>query len=1068
MNRASEFFATISAFFVSNRPLSYILLFTLLGLGIVSFIITPKQYNPEIVRPAFAISLTYDGATVEQATDRVVYELVEKIGVVPGVDDIYTTVRDGATIDTTVIFEVGHDITQAKVDLTTQIDQHSYRARGFIAEPSIQEINPETLPVLQVVFFDPERSVAELRSYVESLRRPLVDIPDVSEIEVVGGYEPAMVVAADPLRLQEAGVHIDNLRDALVASQRRMVTQGVQDDVFRRESVVDSPYTSALELATVPVGAGYTAGDVASIYKGSAGTRSYVYHASKEQQEEVVMLSVAKVEGANAPTVSEAVHETLAEVVSELGQDSLEYMVVADEGALAAREITGLAQNLLTSVVIVAAVLFLFLSARAALVVLITIPLTFLVVFFLGYLFEQTINRITLFALILSLGLLVDAAIVVTENIHTRLQQAVATTRRATVVSGAVGMVALGLLLSLVTSVIVFLPMRNITGMMGPYMGPIAFFVPAALIVSFVIAIVVTPFLASRILAQDGTTKKKQNFVQVGMDRARAFYRSLLGRVLRDRARQRRIIVGAFTGFVVSLLLPLLALVHFQMLPGADREQLYVYLDMPVDTSSEVTRQQSQQLRATLLDHPEVSSVQTFVGQPPIVDFNGMFKGAQERGQSWQATLRVNLTDLDARRIDSESITQELRQQVATKTELATHTRFLEEPPGPPVRATFEGRIYSENGSVRDELAVALYQTVTDIDGVTDPYVVTEDAVGRVVYTPDPAALREFGVSYSAVLDRIALLSDPQPIGEYMASEAGEYTPLLLSITPIVSSEQRATLDTMHVQNEAGTPIPLASLVSEQYESRPGKRTLESTGTFIGVTAETADRPIVYIVIDVINELRRNGLGEFVVSDWGLFGMTLVDSAGNTVAIEWGGEWEMTLENFRDLGIAMILAFVLVYGVLVARYRNFSTPALILVTVPLGLIGILWGFLVLDQVFGIYLTATALIGFIALIGIVVNNAIIYLEYVEYAMADGLSRVDALVEAGSHRLQPIMLTSLTTVLGSLTIAFDPVWSGLAWAIVFGLSVSTLLTLVIYPILLVYVQGDVPGRTDHSMN
>lgn len=1068
MNRASEFFATISAFFVSNRPLSYIILLTLLGLGMVAFAITPKQYNPEIVRPAFAISLTYEGATIEQATDRVVYELVEKIGVVPGVDDVYTTVRDGATIDTTVIFEVGHDITQAKVDLTTQIDQHSYRARGFIAEPLIREINPETLPVLQVVLSDPERSVAELRTVVESLRRVLVDIPDVSEIEVVGGYEPAMVVAADPLRLQETGVQIDSLREALVASQRRLVTQGVQQEMFRRESVVASPYTSALELAAVPVGVGYTAGDVASIYEGSAGTRSYVYHASKEQQEEVVMLSVAKIEGANAPTVSEAVRDTLDEAVSALGQDSPEYMVVADEGALAAREITGLAQNLLTSVVIVAAVLFLFLSARAAFVVLITIPLTFFVVFFLGYLFEQTINRITLFALILSLGLLVDAAIVVTENIHTRLQQAVVTTRRSTVVSGAVGMVALGLLLSLVTSVVVFLPMRNITGMMGPYMGPIAFFVPAALIVSFVIAIVVTPFLASRILAQDGTIKKKQNFVQVGMDRARAFYRSLLGQVLRDRARQRRIIIGAFTVFVVSLLLPLLALVHFQMLPGADREQLYVYLDMPVDTSSETTRQQSERLRSTLLDHPEVSSVQTFVDQPPIVDFNGMFKGAQERGQSWQATLRVNLTDLDTRRISSESITQELRQQVAVETELAAYTRFLEEPPGPPVRATFEGRIYSEDEFVRDELAAALHRTLADIDGVADPYVVTEDAVGRVVYTPDPGALREFGVSYSAVIDRIALLSDPQPIGEYMASEAGEYTPLLLSITPTISSEQRTTLETMHIENEDGTPIPLASLVSEQYEPRPGKRTLESTRTFIGVTAETTDRPIVYIVIDVINELRRNGLGEFTVSDWGLFGMTLVDNAGETVSIEWGGEWKMTLENFRDLGIAMVLAFVLVYGVLVARYRNFSTPALILVTVPLGLIGILWGFLVLDQVFGIYLTATALIGFIALIGIVVNNAIIYLEYVEYAMADGLSRVDALVEAGSHRLQPIMLTSLTTVLGSLTIAFDPVWSGLAWAIVFGLSVSTLLTLVIYPILLVYVQGDTPSRADHLVN
>ena len=1061
MQRAMNFFASISQFFIANRPLSYLLFFTLVVMGIVAFFITPKQYNPEIVRPAFAISLTYEGATIEQATNRVVYELTEKIGAVPGVDDIYTTVRDGARIDTTVIFDVGYDATKAKVDLITQLEQHSYRARGFIDPPDIREINPETIPVLQVVFSDQQRSIESVRSDVESLRRELIRVPGVSEVEVVGAYEPAMVVMADPALLQQTGTTIGQLREAMTGSQLRLVTEGIQHTLYRRESVVSSPFTTAIELQSVPIGGGYTAGEVASIYQGTAGTRSYVLHTDATgRDDEVVMLSVAKVKGTNAPTVTKAVQTVLEENVSRLESDSFRYEVVADEGALASREISGLARNLATSVLIVSSILFLFLSARAALVVLITIPLTFLVVFGLGYLFDQTINRITLFALILSLGLLVDGAIVVTESIYARLRASVDSgMERSRIVSGGVGMVALGLLLSLVTSVIVFLPMRNITGMMGPYMGPIAFFVPAALIVSFLVAIVITPFLASRLLQAKESSHRYTSFLQSGLSRLTDRYRTFLQRVLHDRRKQRQIIFSAFSVFVLSLLLPLLALVHFQMLPGADREQLYVYLDMPVDYSSEETVRSSERLRSILLEHPEVVSIQSFAGVAPIVDFNGMFKGAQDRNQSWQVTHRVNLTDIADRRIDSESITQTLRAMLAESAQdLVPYARFLEEPPGPPVRATFEGRVYSENESTRKAVAERLHDIVARIDGVADPYIEQEAMVGRVVYTPKPAALREYGIDHNEVANVIALLTAPQEIGEYVHSAASEYTPILLGYTPELGSTERSLLSEVTIVSEAGVPIPLASLVEEMYEPRPGKRTLETGAAFTGVTAETADRPIVYIVLELISQLRRNGIGEYEVKEWGLFSMVLTSADGDRVRIEWGGEWEMTLENFRDLGIAMAVALLLVYGVLVARYRNFSTPALILVTVPLGLIGILWGFLVLDNVFGVYLTATALIGFIALIGIVVNNAIIYLEYVEYALSRGLSKVDALVEAGTHRLRPILLTSLTTVLGSLTIALDPVWSGLAWAIVFGLSMSTILTLVIYPILLVYVQGN----------
>ena len=1062
MSTRNNFFEVVSYYFTINKSLSSLLLFTLVVLGLVAFYITPKQYNPEIVRPAFVVSLQYEGATIDQAVERVVYELVEKIGAVTGVDDIYTTVRDGAHISTTVIFDVGYDATKAKVDLITQLDQHSYRARGFIEAPAIKEINPETIPVLQIVFTDETISISELRSTVDLLRRDLIAVPGVSEVELFGGFEPAMVVALDPVRLEAAGVSIYQVESALRDSQQRLVTEGSQYNLFRQEMVVSSPFTSALTIEDVSLGQGLFLADVASVFEGTAGTRSYVFTSSKDEiNKEVVMLSVAKLEGANAPSVTKEVRQVLKKVMAETGGGSLKYHIVLDEGELASREIYGLAGNLVTSILIVSIVLLLFLSARAALVVFVAIPLTFLIVFMLGFLFDQTINRITLFALILSLGLLVDSAIVVTESIYARLKQNPTVAKADTVkeIAYAVRLVGPGLLLSLATSVIVFLPMLFITGMMGPYMGPIAFFVPAALLVAFVIAIVFTPYIANRLqIEKDSSTNPVAKFVQLQLKNITSKYEVFLRTVLKDRKKQRKIIYGSLVAFLVTLLLPVLGLVYFQMLPGADREQVYVYLDLPVDYSSTVTVSVAERLQSILLQHDEVLDVQAFVGTAPIVDFNGMFKGSQNRTQPWQATFRVNLSNTAERSVSSGVITKSLRAIVADEyTEITPHLKFLEEPPGPPVAATFEARIYSEDRVLRDDFTEQLFEIVSSVQGVVDPYIEREELVGRVVYTPHQMLLHEHGIRQGDVIDMVSLTSAPKEVSEYIFSTASEYTPMLLTFDSVYQSEHiLSVLSLPSIDNES---IPLLSVINETYEQRQGKKTLDKGAVYTAITAETENRPIIYVMIDVLSKLRSGEIADFKVTHWNLFSMTLVNEDNETIKIEWGGEWQMTLENFRDLGLAMVIAFLLVYALLVGRYRNYSTPALILVTVPLGLIGILWGFFVLSILSSVYLTATALIGFIALIGIVVNNAIIFLEYVSYAITKGYSQVDALVEAGIQRLRPIVLTSLTTILGSLTIASDPVWSGLAWSIVFGLSVSTILTLIMYPILLVYVQGNI---------
>jgi multidrug efflux pump subunit AcrB len=673
----------------------------------------------------------------------------------------------------------------------------------------------------------------------------------------------------------------------------------------------------------------------------------------------------------------------------------------------------------------------------------------------IGFILGESINRITLFALILSLGLLVDATIVVVDNIYTHLRDAHRQGRKASlavITSGAVKEVGVGLVLSAVTSVIVFLPMRYISGMMGPYMGPISFFVPVALLVSLAIAIVLTPFIAMHILKGDEKENIVGLFFKNKLDLLTHKYVLLLKAIAYKPNVRRKVLGFALLAFLVSLIFPLTGIVHFQMLPKADRDQFYLYVDVPQGTAREATRKFTEEAVAVAIEQSEVVSAQMFVAGPPIVDFNGLFKGAPERTDFDQATVRINLTSADTRSLSSTEIATEVR--AALKQSLkdkAQFVRIMEEPPGPPVAATLVAKIHADSKEVEQSAVIEIENLFGQVTGVVDVYKSIDAPVEEVVYKLNRDKAMAVGISPMEAGKWFSLLSEPKPVSEYLASDLQERVPTYLQL-PYEYTKNPSGADRLLVGNSSDNSVPISSLVSTSYELRSQATYLEAALPVQYVTAEVEGRSIVYVVIELMKRIIAGELPSYEVVNWSLFDMTLENANGDEVTLAWGGEWEMTLENFRDLGIGMIIALFLVYGVLVAQYRSFAWPGFILVTVPLGLVGIFFGFFVLDVGFGIYLTATALIGFIALIGIVVNNAIIYLEYVEQAQAEGINFTEALIAAGAVRLRPILLTSLTTVLGSLTIASDPVWSGLAWAIIFGLSLSTILTLVIFPALL----------------
>ncbi len=1045
----------VAEFFVRNRPLSLLVIGVAIVFGAVGFFATSKQYNPQITRPAFIVEVPYPGATVEEGYKLVATELVEKVKALNGVDEVTVQVRDGAHVAAVVIFDVGFPKDTAKVSLQTQLAQHSYLARGAIRQPTIRELNPDEVPILTVRVTGPGHTLSALRSHAISLSHTVADVPDVADVEVHGGYAPALVVEIIPEEMVRSGLSIGDVLKALRDASAEQAIFSLNDGERRVVVDVEQAGTSPEALAEVGVSGTTRLGDIARIYHGTREVSSYVRARYPDGvSEDAILLSVSKRETASAPSVSRAVLETLRTALADETYDGVSFEIVNDDGAMASGEINGLMINLVQSIVIVGIVLMLFLSPRSAVVVGLSIPLTMLIVLGLGYVGGQTVNRITLFALILSLGLLVDAAIVVVEAIHVADRQVRSPHERVRAVVQAVNGIGVGLFLSMLTSVVVFMPMMFITGMMGPYMAPIAFFVPAALFVSFLIAITIMPYFALSFMRNDERTTSVSRYFRKLTDTITDRYCGILRAILGSRAKQRRVLMFSGVAFIIALLLPILQFVHFQMLPKADRDQYFIHVDLPAGTDIVATRALADDVAAIALGDAHARSAQVYVAEPQVLDFNGMFKGAHLRTAPHQATIRINLVPKSERAESSTDIVERARAAFLESDLVAQaeRVRFVEDPPGPPVSATFVAKIFGAEAEDRLAVAEGIRDLLANVDGVVDLDVVTESGYARMVLTVDHAAARSFDVSVSDIYSALTLLGTPVEGAQFHGADLAEYAPIEVRLP---RSERSAPddLSFVTVRSHKGVPIPLEAVVHVEYERSRGPLYMEGVAPTQYVNAETEDRSIVYVMLDVIGMVRSEGVAGYTVTGWDLFGMD-IERDGSRMRIVWGGEWKMTLENFRDLGLAMVAALFFVYAILVAQYRNFRIPALILTTVPLGLVGILLGFTLLDSTLNVYLTATALIGFIALIGIVVNNAIIFLERFDEVRNGGASHEAALLEAASSRLRPILLTSLTTVLGSLTIAFDPVWSGLAWAIVFGLSFSTLLTLVFLPTLIAY--------------
>lgn len=1054
--------------FVKNRELNFLAIAFIVVWGVGSFILMPKAYNPDIVAPAFTITTDFPGATAEQVQELVSRPIEDVISQLPAIDQLTSHSFDGGRSIVMVQFEVGTSAEKAKISLTQKLRDNEYQKPIGVNDYSISTLDPDDVPIITIALTSEKYSPQALRKFAFEAADELKLVEGTSRVEVIGGLKDNLQIKLDADKLSQYHVTVSDVANILRATNGIYLNEKLKNEKNSMAVRISGNITSTEDAGNIVLNGDKNKplklSDIAEISEDPGEITSSVHISDKEKtNKDAAYITIAKIKGANISKVASQVREKLQEIEKQGEFSSVNFQTTRDDGETASEEISTLTKHLVLSIVIVVIILMAFLGTRNSLIVAIAIPLTLLASFGVGLLAGQTVNRITLFALILALGLLVDDAIVIIENVHRTIKNNPGKHKSALIIQ-AVDEVGMGVFMSTITILLAFIPMAFVSGMMGPYMGPIPFFVSTTLLISLLIAFTINPALTG--IFSSHKAEEHENIFVKTIHKIEARYAKLIGILVNDSKKKKKVLVWAAFFLFLSMLLPLFKVVQFRMLPKADKQQFYVYLDMPGATSFEKTLEISNKLEESALDFAQVESVESFVGSAPVSDFNGLFKGSFMRSQENQATLKINLTHPEQRKETSEVLALQLREKLHSEVvskNADAKIMVVEDPPGPPVRSTFFLKVQGEDVALLENTAKDIEVMASQIKGIVDLNNSSSQRGFEKQYQIDTEKSLSLGIAPAHIMETLHISLASSNVARYSAQQnfqGREAEQQFVNIQLAKDDRKEINdLSKINIRSAKGEMIPVSELLIEKPLSIHSQISSDEREKVVYVSAEMADRSVMYAVIDLIPKLFSYKLseGNAKIISWSPLSVTYENETGKKVSVQLDGEWKLTLEIFRDLGTAMGVALLLIYFVLVIQLRSLVTPLLIMATIPLALIGVLVGFAILGATKGTYFNATSMIGVIALAGIVVKNAIIYLTYLDELKEKGMGLNASLMEAGRVRLLPILLTSLTAILGSLTIITDPVWEGLAWAIIFGLSVSTILTLIIFPLLYQTFEG-----------
>ncbi len=1049
-----------------RSPLTPILAIAALLLGLVAVMITPREEEPQIDVTMANVMVPFPGADVRDVENLVAYPLEQKLAELEGVKHVYSVSRPGMAV-ITVEFQVGVPRQTAIVRLYNQVFQN----QGFVppnlgvGQPLVRPMGIDDVPVMALTLWsdDPAQDPTQLAEVAHTLETELKRVPGTRDVYTIGAPERAVVVELDAAKLAAYGMAVGDLANALHAAN--VVTQAGDRVTGNR----DVPVTAGRFLADAADVAQLVIGlkngqpvflsDVATIHQGADLPSRYVWFGAPAGKAgpasgnaAAVTIAVAKKPGTNAADITSAISAQLHVLEGVVIPAGVHVTVTRDYGQTATDKADKLIHKLIFATFSVVLLVLLTMGWREAIVVggavIITLALTLFASWAMGF----TINRVSLFALIFSIGILVDDAIVVVENIHRHMAGSETTRGGRTLreaIPAAVSEVGGPTILATFTVIAALLPMAFVSGLMGPYMRPIPINASAGMLLSLAVALIVTPWLALKLLGHHRHTEAApaDSHAADGGRLHRVFHRLMLPFLDGNRAPRRRHLLFAAMGVLVLAAVGLVVIkaVVLKMLPFDNKSEFQIVVDMPEGSTLERTNRLLGELAQSLAGVPEVKDWQGYAGTAAPITFNGLVRQYYLRSGPIVGDLQVSLVDKSERSRQSHAIALAVRPALARiGARYGASVKVVEVPPGPPVLAPIVAEVYGTDYASVRRTALELERKFRANPDIVDVDTSVEADAPREVLVVDRARAARLGLDQASIAQVLRTALSGDDATWLMDGHAKYAVPIRLRLD---AGDQAAMnqLLALRVRAQGGALVPLSEVVSVQaanWEKAIYHKDLLPYATVTGDDAGATDSPL-YGMFSLVGELRHERL------DGQLLQQHFIAQPTDTTraAVKWDGEWQITFETFRDMGLAYSVGLLLIYLLVVGQFKSYVVPLIIMAPIPLTVIGVMPGHALL----GAQYTATSMIGMIALAGIIVRNSILLIDFINHALAAGQPLREAVINAAAVRAKPIVLTGLAAMIGGFFIVDDPIFQGLAVSLIFGILVSTALTLLVIPLL-----------------
>ncbi len=1041
LNFKLGFAGSLSRMFIKSK-LTFVIALTSILMGVMAVYLTPKEEEPQIIVPMIDIQTMVPGLDAHEIERKVTEPIERAVWGLDGVEYVYSASQPHGSM-VTVRFKVGEAMEPSLLKIHHKLMTIRNELPSNALASDVKSYSIDDVPFLILTFSSPAMDDYTLRQKIAPLARELSSTPDLNRVELLGGLKRSIRVIVDPKKLHDRGVALGSVAMTLKANNAFYPAGKNWDKNEVLDIDVGGKFKTASDIENVSIGqrggSVVRIKDVARVIDGpEERTRSSsLILKNSKIPENAVSVIFAKRKGTNVVTLAKKLLDRAKSFSKTLPSD-VKLSVLRDYGSTAGDKSNELIEHLLLATFSVTVLIAIVMGFRASLVVAIAIPvtlaLTLAVYYFMGY----TLNRITLFALIFSIGILVDDAIVVVENIERHLHL----DKKSGMIKATLRAVAeVGNPTILATFAVIgaILPMAFVRGMMGPYMKPIPVGASVAMILSLFVAFIVTPWAAVKILKDESGESDGTHKVSA-LDR---LYEKMMSAFL-----NKKIISLLFGAFTITLLIGAMSLVYFKnvkvkMLPFDNKEEFQVLIDYPASTTLEQNRLWSIELAQKLADTPEVRKVQIFTGEPAPYSFSGMVKHTFTRRSDYQSDFQILLSEKGERKLGSHAVIESLRPLIREFADSKKGlSKVLEVPPGPPVLATVVAEVYGPDEKTRKAVAQEIYTIFKNEPSIVDLDYTWRPSRSKKVYMYDYAKGGMLGTNAQMVAQNGALLFSESSMG----------------LLNDLSGPEEVSIDLSVDNTQRSGANPFANITTPSFESGivDVGQTLKAP---VVVETETLYRknlkPLSYVMSELSGSEEAPVYGILKLTPLIKYPLQTADVPWDTKSpvVKWDGEWFITYEVFRDLGGAFAVVMVLIYIIVLGWFRSFSVPLIIMAPIPISLIGILPGHVII----GSYFTATSMIGFIAGAGIIVRNSIILVDFIEHQLALGMELKEAVISAGVLRFRPMLLTAAAVVVGSSVMLFDPIFQGLAVSLIFGEVAATVLSRFAVPILYFWVVG-----------